>query len=510
MKRTSRRHSLVLNSGKFEKLVEFIDAYNTQKDAFMLDFAHLKYIGHLKDRAIRDELVKMKFKSDHGLKARAWKQALSDALQTIRMYWEAAFESSRNYIYRKYPKDSDERKLALFLTNLFRAKQVVEGNWFEVPAETRLTHEQCLTVCKYVRRRLRHEIGKRPRVKISCSACLDPDMYRVFRKGETEYISVTTLSKRVVIPLKGHAKIDGNVQLVLNRVHQTVQIHVVGDLENGNAPEIDSHVGIDLGTTELMTDSNGHKWYEQFWGDVHQYAEKTNEVGKARNKLHAIQKSHREDDPAKAARIKKYNLGKIKQKAVNDHWHGRIETEVNTALNQFLAVNKPSRTALESLRFYKPPEGKGRFSRHMSFWTRKTVNSRFPFKMQVGGSSLESVNCAYSSQTCTYCGYVDRKNRSGDRFKCLRCGKMLDADVSASRILVSRLDDPEIHLWTKKEHVRQILEKRYQERSRLEGQKAQADCLTVSGPTPGVAEKSVHVEQPTGERNFGGGIHEFP
>src|SRR5690606_37694819 len=48
------------------------------------------------------------------------------------------------------------------------------------------------------------------------------------------------------------------------------------------------------------------------------------------------------------------------------------------------------------------------------------------------------VNAAYSSQECGACGYVDARNRDGERFRCLWCERRIHADVNAARIIGRR------------------------------------------------------------------------
>jgi hypothetical protein len=60
------------------------------------------------------------------------------------------------------------------------------------------------------------------------------------------------------------------------------------------------------------------------------------------------------------------------------------------------------------------------------------------------GIEIEYVTPAYSSQTCSACDYVDKKNRTGERFKCRWCGRTLHADVNASRNLRARRSRPAV------------------------------------------------------------------
>lgn len=48
------------------------------------------------------------------------------------------------------------------------------------------------------------------------------------------------------------------------------------------------------------------------------------------------------------------------------------------------------------------------------------------------GSIVLKVNPQFTSQTCSNCGHCDKENRKKERFLCLNCGFLADADVQAS------------------------------------------------------------------------------
>jgi transposase len=60
------------------------------------------------------------------------------------------------------------------------------------------------------------------------------------------------------------------------------------------------------------------------------------------------------------------------------------------------------------------------------------------YKLAWSGGSLVEVVAAYSSQTCSVCGYVDKANRHGETFYCLKCGYAEHADTNAAKVLLSR------------------------------------------------------------------------
>jgi putative transposase len=67
------------------------------------------------------------------------------------------------------------------------------------------------------------------------------------------------------------------------------------------------------------------------------------------------------------------------------------------------------------------------------------IQSKLTNLEQRFGVTATEINPAYTSQTCSVCGYVDRRNRaSQSRFKCLWCGQTKHADFNAASNLEER------------------------------------------------------------------------
>lgn len=61
------------------------------------------------------------------------------------------------------------------------------------------------------------------------------------------------------------------------------------------------------------------------------------------------------------------------------------------------------------------------------------------YKLKERGKHLGLVNPAYTSQTCNSCGHIDKKSRiSQSEFVCTSCGVIDNADVNASKIILSK------------------------------------------------------------------------
>ncbi|WP_367183932.1 zinc ribbon domain-containing protein [Ferrimicrobium sp.] len=85
----------------------------------------------------------------------------------------------------------------------------------------------------------------------------------------------------------------------------------------------------------------------------------------------------------------------------------------------------------------------------------------------VGGSGIQTVNAAYTSQTCPdpTCGYVHRDNRHGDVFHCRNpyweCNWQGDVDHVAAMNIKSRIKDRQISRFTPYTEVKKILDERF-------------------------------------------------
>jgi putative transposase len=123
---------------------------------------------------------------------------------------------------------------------------------------------------------------------------------------------------------------------------------------------------------------------------------------------------------------------------------GFLTSEIGRVLNRLVETHAPAHLVLERLRFQNPNLTR-RLNRLLSNCGRAILQRKLRDLEERYGITSEEVNPAYSSQTCSNpkCEYVDRRNRRGERFSCLMCGKVLHADVNAPRTLRTRRSRPE-------------------------------------------------------------------
>ncbi|NHM27256.1 transposase [Desulfofundulus sp. TPOSR] len=470
MQQTVRQKSLPLNNEKWARITETAEAYARQKDAFLVEYGHVKYLHYLGEkRKLRDELVSAGFVSPFGLQARQWKLALEDALYTLERQWEAAVVEVKERLYRHEELTDEEKHYAFWL--LYRHEKH-SRDWKRIQAvftgedivskEIKLDAEGRARVRKYLKRVFRRVLGRKPRVKKARSFAVDQQMYRVFATGKRQYIAVATLTpgERVVIPLAGVHAVEGNLRVILLPDERAVEIHLTR--EPRTYPPGEEEAGIDLGVTEVFTDDTGRKYRPEYGEALQEMSDHILDKSRKRGKLRALRRKFLEKDPNKARRILKHNLGLIKQTRRNKKYRTRCENEINRAFNEFYKERRPKIIAYEDLAHLRGEAGSRGLSRRVSGWQRSIIKERLGYKNYIYSvTDPGPVNAAYSSQTCPVCGWVDAKNRCGDVFKCRKCNFEADADNVAALNLKLRLYDEKITRYMPYKNVKELLLQRY-------------------------------------------------
>ncbi len=77
-------------------------------------------------------------------------------------------------------------------------------------------------------------------------------------------------------------------------------------------------------------------------------------------------------------------------------------------------------------------------SRGLALWAKCYFANRATIRAREEGIRVIYVNPAYSSQTCSKCGVIDRWSRVKQAFRCTACGYVAHADLNAACILAQR------------------------------------------------------------------------
>lgn len=110
----------------------------------------------------------------------------------------------------------------------------------------------------------------------------------------------------------------------------------------------------------------------------------------------------------------------------------RFVRDVNHCISKRLANNGFDCYALEDLKKIQRNKGK-RFNKKLGNWSYSQLGSFLQYKAEELGKTVIKINPRYTSQMCSRCGYIEKLNRSGSRFRCRSCGFELNADLNASK-----------------------------------------------------------------------------
>ena len=114
---------------------------------------------------------------------------------------------------------------------------------------------------------------------------------------------------------------------------------------------------------------------------------------------------------------------------------GQFRNTVNhrysKALVEFAIKHQCGVIQMENLTGIKEDTGYPKFLRH---WTYYDLQTKIKSKAVEHGIVVKEINPQYTSQRCSNCGYIDRRNRKSQaEFCCLQCNFSTNADYNASQ-----------------------------------------------------------------------------
>ena len=139
-------------------------------------------------------------------------------------------------------------------------------------------------------------------------------------------------------------------------------------------------------------------------------------------------------------RIKRCQHGSNGQKQARRAFKQRIDEVVQEIVREFKHIDLVVVEALKNMNFRS--KFKCRLSKNMrrsiGTWAYRYWLMRLEQACETNRVGFRTVAPYYTSQTCPSCGHVDRGNRVGQVFRCLRCGHAGNADIIAARNILAR------------------------------------------------------------------------
>ena len=118
----------------------------------------------------------------------------------------------------------------------------------------------------------------------------------------------------------------------------------------------------------------------------------------------------------------------------------RIKNYIGQEVNK-IDFNSLSDIAMENLKNIKKNTRSriGKTTRkQMTLWNLGLLFDTIKRRCEENRVSLHIVSPSYTSQTCSVCGHVEQGNRNGIVFRCKKCGHEDNADIQASKNILSR------------------------------------------------------------------------
>jgi len=192
-------------------------------------------------------------------------------------------------------------------------------------------------------------------------------------------------------------------------------------------------VGIDVGVSLVVADSNGNKV---------KALDLMRELKKLRTKAQQLSRKKKgSNNRAKAkAKIAKQNLRIANMRKDFLHKLSLQYSENQTVVVEDLKIkNMTSKTKGTVAKPSKNASAKRGLNRVITQQSWGLFFELLEYKLSQRGGELIKVDPKYTSQTCNECGHISKENRkSQEKFVCTACGHSANADINASKNILAR------------------------------------------------------------------------
>ena len=396
-------------------------------------FGALKNVGK-SNLDIRKEISKATYYNGLEIDGTIRNETTKDVINDILLYKAAAKEKVRKAIFTRTEEQKERKRLFTLLK---------QDKWLQ----DNFLHRQ-------MRKHFKHGVAHADNQFVVRS-----DRYIVSHEQNRLVITIRIAKQyggdlKLVTTTNGKNVHVGNCNLRIICKGDVTEIHSCTEKQQGR-PHGEQEIGVDKGYTEAFAASDGD-FYGAGFGDVmSEYSDKAAKTGKARNKLHTLEKKHREAGRIrKADNIKRNNLGSKKLTSRRERYQKRLGDIAFKAVHAI--VDKATVVVSEDLTspISKKKPWK-RYNRRMSAWAKGLLAKALETVCQQRGANHFLVAAAYTSQMDSVTGLLEGK-RVGDKFY-RGNGDVLQADLNASRNVLARLHDPEITRYMSHQKIKQIL-----------------------------------------------------
>jgi transposase len=212
-------------------------------------------------------------------------------------------------------------------------------------------------------------------------------------------------------------------------------------------------IGIDVGIANFLTTSDGIT-YGTFNGRLRERQKRDREKRRRKAKLRkCLEKKGvaREKLPSTSS-------------ATGQRLIRHVRQEINRATNLCFNEHEGCQFTYEQLSVASMRHKARAMNAYMRASNLAHIPDQITWNATKRGVQATRVKCAYSSQECHVCHYVDRKNRPNQQtFCCRACGHTTHADKNASQNIAARLGDLELRACANRHEVKALPMRRHEQ-----------------------------------------------
>ena len=321
----------------------------------------------------------------------------------------------------------ENTKIKLFYINKYK-------KWFfnEVKIKDELIDKEILKLARSIIKRT-FKLNRFPNTK-NIQLQLDSKVAIVEDKKENKailfdyWIKLSTLikGKPIYLPLKSNdyfesikGKLKNFCQINIDKSNN-IAITLLKDVEKREYKAKTDKIALDLGLSNLFATNKGDLFGRRFIDYLLRVDEKITTL-----------QSRLQKNRLKPNQSKRY-------KRLIEKTRNYLKNEINRVINRIVKLHAPKEIIIERLDFQSPKLSK-RLNRVLQRFGKSIIKQKLESLKEEFGINIIEVNPSYTSQTCSKCGYVDRRNRKSQAvFICGFCGSKQNSDVNAAKNLLFR------------------------------------------------------------------------
>jgi transposase len=202
---------------------------------------------------------------------------------------------------------------------------------------------------------------------------LEPGSYKCFSHHGKNYIEVISLKRGSLLAIPVGTNYSNTYQIRLILREGQVEIHyTIDNTDERTCGTIE--LGIDKGYTEALVDSEGEFYGKGLGTILSKESDSLKKKYQRRNKIKAVLEKVEQNNPKKAKRIRKNNLGRKKLNRRKKKHQAKVKTIIFTAVNR--VVDKAETIVCEDLtKTFKSKNLGKNTNRRLSGWVKGLMAS---------------------------------------------------------------------------------------------------------------------------------------